>query len=167
MGCHTDNDGTNYHCHEDKRRVEKKEAPKTSESKEVAAEVKREQEQKQAQMSESVEQWQLDGLRREMLRRTSSNNTPSSSIGFNDSSALGALGISMALVTAGAVVGSMLAADSVDNSFAVIGAPAIGAGLMSSSVLAIQVGLDSDTLFAGGILVVVSAFAPLILGGAF
>ena len=144
-GCHTENDGTNYHCHEESEPqnikksgsdVDKNKTPKVeSDKKEDPERVKVVHKYQKVQPVKT----------------------------FHDERALVTMGLSMGAIT----LGSMIAGSSKPKHFGAIVLPSIGSGLISSSIFSLQVGLKSKTSAIGFLPVMGSAILPFILAGNF
>lgn len=152
-GCHTDNDGSNYHCHEDRRRagVEIASSPLFEpEEADIGASTTR------PATIQEVQELNADLSRR--LARVDAVKT------FDDSAAMSAVLVSMGVIGLTSVIGSVAARNKINDPFLTIALPSLSAGLLSSSVFGLQVGLGSKTRFTGAVLVGLNAIAPLILG---
>lgn len=177
-GCHTDNDGTNFHCHE-----ERKFDPKALVEPRKPGHNQRSDEQREPSPSPQAARrnadQNLDALSKKRSQPrfatfdqvqalqdeiTQLQNQPAPERSFDDSAASKALWISLGLVTLSSLVGAGLASEGMDGAFLRIALPSISGSLMTSSTLALQVGLDTDTKWTGYTAVGAHILAPLVLG---
>lgn len=147
-GCHTKEDGTDYHCHEN---TSDNGVPWTERPLNEAS-----GEEKSDPPDDTTKEDRIDEL--EYDRNTIAYRTTNS---FDDDRALVTLGGSLIAVGLGGLAGSFIAPDHAGP----ILATTMGSGLMSSSIFSLQMGLGSKTAIAGGLLVGINITAPLILAG--
>lgn len=141
--CHTEDDGTNYHCH--KQEVE-------------GAETSEKLESKRTSDSETA---QNDSLSYRNSQPQRSHRRPAPVKMFDDQRALVTLGLSFSAIT----LTSVLAGASKPKHFEAIALPTLGSGLITTSVFSLQVGLKSKTAVVGALPVLASAILPFILAG--
>lgn len=83
---------------------------------------------------------------------------------FNDEAATSAFTISLILISVGGSAGTLLAQNRIDNPYMTIGLPSLASGLVVSSLVSVQAGLETESIIAGALAVLLNTALPVIIG---
>jgi hypothetical protein len=160
-GCHTNSDGTNYHCHPE--RVETTSKGLSRVSGDVTPE-----DPSPPSMTVPDSSVQIEDLMRRVRALENQTSVPimQQVSAFNDEKAMQAFVFSYLGIGVSALAGAAIAAsnENVGGSAAYVLFPSLVGGLWTSSVFALQTGLNSDTKTLGVVMVTLQIALPLITG---
>lgn len=164
-GCHTDNDGTNYHCHPERLEAEKSASVTLGED--------GDEEKKTLQRNKHQNHVNLfPPTVPQSTNSEASNNTSKNLPKYNQEKAKFAFEWSTALITLTTGFGSTIAMLSAledeygdpMRAFGVTALPSMYIGMLAASYYSTQAGYESPSRHFGAFLVVLSSMIPLAIG---